>query len=452
MRIVVVMILASFLQGCALNAYHNVELTGGKSNSAIKASYNVKNRPGSNEDTLVLLALSGGGSRAAYFSSSVMLSLGKIDLLKQIDVISSVSGGSLPAAYYAVSTDPNTASPGDRVWEEVVVKKLMQKNYTMRWFGNWFWPTNIARYWFTAYNRSHIMAQTFSDNLFDDSISGLSYTFRDIKSDRPTLIINSTNATRGQFSELFSFTQEDFDSIHSDLGAYEIAMAVMASACFPSVFNYMNLKDYSDNDKYFHVFDGGNSDNLGLLSVFAALDNSIGNYKKIVLILVDSYTKSNGVSNSVADGREMFDYVLDSNFLDSFDCLLSHHRDSLIEDMINYFNYLKKNRDKEVVFYHIKFDSITALKLPNDYQATLFEQVNAIKTDFQIDKENAKYLDELTGLLINGDNSCLQKITGLLANEKHQEGSIYCTWPALAEDDNRIHKASAKVDCLEGNK
>ena len=226
----------------------------------------------------------------------------------------------------------------------------------------------------------------------------------------------------------------------------------MASACFPSVFNYITLKNYADNDKYLHVFDGGNSDNLGLLSVFAALDNSIGNYKKIVLILVDSYTKSNGVSNAVPDGREVFDYVLDSNFLDSFDCLLSHHRDSLIEDMINYFRYLQNNRGKEVVFYHIKFDNITALKLPDEYQATLFAQVNAIKTNFQIEEENAKHLDELTGFLINGDNPCLQKITDLLANDKHPEGSIYCTWPALPEDGNRIRKASAKVDCLEGKK
>jgi len=77
------------------------------------ASFNIKDNRG-NQDVLVMLALSGGGSRAAYFSAEVMTKLqqdGDLDILKEVDVISSVSGGSLPAAYYAITADPEFIIP-----------------------------------------------------------------------------------------------------------------------------------------------------------------------------------------------------------------------------------------------------------------------------------------------------------------------------------------------------
>ena len=75
---------------------------------ASRATFDIRDDRGE-KDVLVLLALSGGGSRAAYFSGAVMLRLQQVftdlDLLQEVDVISAVSGGSLPAAYYAVSRD-----------------------------------------------------------------------------------------------------------------------------------------------------------------------------------------------------------------------------------------------------------------------------------------------------------------------------------------------------------
>lgn len=46
------------------------------------------------------LALSGGGFRSALFHLGVLARLAELDLLRKIDVISSVSGGSIIAAYY----------------------------------------------------------------------------------------------------------------------------------------------------------------------------------------------------------------------------------------------------------------------------------------------------------------------------------------------------------------
>ena len=67
---------------------------------------------GNNSDDLfVIVTFSGGGTRAAALSYGVLEALrdtkidlgdGRISLLQEVDVISSVSGGSFPAAYYAL--------------------------------------------------------------------------------------------------------------------------------------------------------------------------------------------------------------------------------------------------------------------------------------------------------------------------------------------------------------
>src|SRR5207244_13223798 len=64
------------------------------------------------DDLFVILAFSGGGTRAAAFSFGVMEGLrevtygsGRRPLLQDVDVIAAVSGGSFTAAYYALFRD-----------------------------------------------------------------------------------------------------------------------------------------------------------------------------------------------------------------------------------------------------------------------------------------------------------------------------------------------------------
>jgi len=68
-------------------------------------------RPGQSDDLLVVLAISGGGTRAAALGygileelrrTEVMVSGVKRRLLDEVDVISAVSGGTLPATYYSL--------------------------------------------------------------------------------------------------------------------------------------------------------------------------------------------------------------------------------------------------------------------------------------------------------------------------------------------------------------
>lgn len=439
---ILAMVLAA--TGCALNAYTNKELSANQTNNGIKATYQVENREGSQKNALVLLALSGGGSRAALFSSLVMLSLDEIQvqgstLLKEVDAISSVSGGSLAASYYAISKDPGPAvEMQDRIWDRDTATELMSRNYRNRWIANWFWPKNIFYYWFTAYNRSDIMATTFADNFLDTRHIGTDYKFRDINPARPTLLINSTNGTRGEkFGEIFTFTVEHFSDLRSDLADYDIARAVMASASFPSVFNYMHLRDYRSNDKkYTHLFDGGSNDNLGLKTVFGILDNTREKYDTIILILVDVFTQGGGVSDAMPDGREWpTDFIADTNFIDSFDCLLSRNRENLVENGINYFEWLKAGRKKNAIFYHIKFDNLRAM------DEALYQNVNSIKTDFKIGESGIKALKKASGLLMTDQNECLKRISSLLSGKGSSFESTYCTWPTLQEDMDRISRA-----------
>ena len=373
--LVISMLLVS---GCGtLSGKHaatNEPITTPQDNSNLKTSFDITVDRGRHKKTLVLLALSGGGSRAAYWSGSVMLALEKVykddnlNLLKEVDLISSVSGGSLPAAYYAISQDPGSVdkAPSNRDWDDATVKDLMSRSYITRWFGNWFWPSNILRYWFTSYDRSDIMASTLADSLFDTYITGFDLKIRDINPERPYLILNATNGNTNHFGEVFTFTTDQFKDICSDLGDYDLSRAVMATASFPAVFNYMTLQDYRDGTecktrtkppRYVHVFDGGNSDNLGLISVQKAITKNRDHYDRIVVILVDAYTTTRGISADTPDARHFLDYAVDFNFIDSSNSLLKMVRDRSINEMDELLHGFDRSK---VIFYPIGFDDVKA--------------------------------------------------------------------------------------------
>ena len=479
MKNLTIWLFAILLSGCTSFAYTNKRIAPDEIYSG-RASFEIKEERG-NKNVLMLLALSGGGSRAAYFSGSVMLKLQKvfddIDLLKEIDLISSVSGGSLPAAYYCISMDPEgfTSVPikgefnysqlssslknrvkysennrllgfkgpmqpqdeeelfealsdrkddesvaklkrlpqdikSNRSWNERTVKRLMTRNYLYKWIGNWFWPTNILKYWFTSYDRSDIMAQTFSDNLYDKRIIGLPLTFQDLNPERPYLIINATDATENRFDcdksarhfgEVFTFTYEDFKSqLNYSINHYEISRAVMASAAFPAVFNYMTLRDYC-NERYVHVFDGGNSDNLGLKSLKKVIALNRKKYKKVIVILVDSHVEAKGIDNKKYDPRSLFSYVMDMNMMDSFDSLLESNRTDLLDEFEN---------DNTIEFWHIKFDDVKDPELK--------KRLNKIPTNFKISKSkengDVALIDKAVKDLISKENAKLNLIRNIL--------------------------------------
>jgi Patatin-like phospholipase len=73
---------------------------------SLKSYKSVQTRPNQNKNLALGVSFSGGGSRAQFFSTGVMIALDELSIndtssfLKEIDYISSVSGGGLAAGYY----------------------------------------------------------------------------------------------------------------------------------------------------------------------------------------------------------------------------------------------------------------------------------------------------------------------------------------------------------------
>lgn len=201
------------------------------------------------------LAISGGGSRSANFGAACMFQLQRIGLLEHVDYISSVSGGSLTAAYYCLSEDAQ--------WNPGTVQEKLTSSFASDVIARTLLPWNLPALLLTRFDRSDLLARSFTTHLF--SRDGRPLTFADLRPDRPRLLINATDLQSGR---KFVFTNEAFDQLNSDLGTYPVSYAVAASSAVPVLLHHVTLRDYSTIFKqYRHLIDGGVVDNLGVQSL-----------------------------------------------------------------------------------------------------------------------------------------------------------------------------------------
>ncbi len=254
-------------------------------------------------DTIVLLAFSGGGTRAAALSYGVMQELrdtlidtseGQRRLLDEVDTISSVSGGSFTSAYYGVFRDGIFDS-----FETDFLRAGMQQALVDELLNPIYWVKSAT----SGFNRTEMAIDHYDQHIFRGA------TFSDIEENGPPFIeINATDLTTGM---RFTFNQERFDLICSSLSEFSVARAVAASSAVPIVFPTIPLKNYADRcdisgteewlaleqaeflaetraqqeliqmlksyrdaeqRQYIHLVDGGVSDNLGLRSLINRLE------------------------------------------------------------------------------------------------------------------------------------------------------------------------------------
>ena len=183
-------------------------------------------RPGQSDDLLVILAISGGGTRAAALGYGVLEELRRTEvtvngvkrrLLDEVDVISAVSGGTFPATYYALR--------GEKTFEEFEAKVLSRKfesELAKRIILN---PVNWFRLPSGTFGKSDLFAELYDETVFDHA------TFADLKrANGPLVIINGTDITIGA---RFSFTQDQFDAICGDLSKVTLGRAVATSTALP---------------------------------------------------------------------------------------------------------------------------------------------------------------------------------------------------------------------------
>ena len=365
----------------------------------------------------VALTLSGGGSRASVFSAAAMFEMQRYGLLEHVDLLSCVSGGCLTAAYYALSCDnpddPATCPPttnGSRryAWNEQAVYPLLERRLLWRWFGNWFWPDNILKFWFTYFDRTDIMAETLSNNLYDHSVlANNQFRFRDLNPTRPNLAINATNVTALSDTEFhFAFSPEQFRKIRSDLDRYPIANAVMASASFPGAFNYVTLRDYSrtDEPRYVHLTDGGAYDNLGLNAVKIAMESPANAGPRLrAVVIVDAYPAPDDALAKKPDARRWLDFILDTNFFIAYDTLLT----SLRRTQLDLARTLLKDVHGELL--HLSWQN---LKGDPDHDA-LYQRLNRVPTSLNITDDDASCVKRAAQLLVR------RELDAIYANRNH---------------------------------
>lgn len=248
-------------------------------------------------EILLVLTLSGGGTRAAAFAYGALQGLAETRLplggdeqrlLDEVDIVSSVSGGSFTAAYFGLH--------GENIFddfEDVFLRKNVQGGLIFEMLRPVNWP-----YMFRT-DRSQLAARYYDRKIFRGS------TFADLKRPgAPEVVLNATNlATAGRFS----FSKPWFGLICSDLDAFPVSQAVTASSAVPIVFPTIRLRNYAgqcgfrptewieeqvdlepgiarlmreelraasagaEEADYVHLLDGGLSDNLGLRNAVGAL-------------------------------------------------------------------------------------------------------------------------------------------------------------------------------------
>jgi predicted acylesterase/phospholipase RssA len=244
-----------------------------------------------------------------------------IALLDEVDVISSISGGSFPAAYYALY--------GSRIFDEFPDKFLyrpVQSDLVKLALSppSWF---KLAG---SSYGRSDLAAEFYDREVF----GGGTYAHVIAQRKRPFVILNATDLSTGA---QFPFVQDQFDLLCSDLSGVKLARAAAASSAFPGLLtpltfqNYAGTCDYRQprwvdlalkdrksrvnarrtaraerrvayteletdsrgkypSRKYVHLTDGGVADNIGLrepLTAIAEKDNSWSVLQRIDLKQVD---------------------------------------------------------------------------------------------------------------------------------------------------------------------
>jgi NTE family protein len=258
-----------------------------------------------NRDDLVVLAFSGGGTRAAAFSYGVLEFLKrteivrssgeKVRLLDDVGVISGVSGGSFTALAYGLYGDRLFAD-----YEQRFLKRDVQGELVAGLFNPMLWP----QLWSTNWSRSEMAAELYDKILFNNA------TFADLDRNKSLLVLAS--ATDISTGGRVAFDQNFFDAMCSNLDAVPLSRAAAASSAVPIVLSPITLSNYggtcsfappaalqaytgSSNQSreiarakrelgelqaltdgkhrpYIHLVDGGVADNVGMRAVLLTLE------------------------------------------------------------------------------------------------------------------------------------------------------------------------------------
>ena len=288
------------------------------------------------------LALSGGGFRASLYHIGVLAKLAELDLLRHVEVLSCVSGGSIVGAYYylALRKELQTLADADVTPDRYValVKALadnflagVQRNLRNRaLFRGWkFWTSSSERLG-ELYDRelfSRVGDEFGSRRRHLDELKVTpprqpalypAYDNWQRAAKVPILVLNSTTLNTGhnwQFTAAFLGEPEPgdreqlgdtevFPRAWYDEGAPRVRLghAVAASACVPGLFEPLEVRNLYQKVSHDHarigyvtrLVDGGVCDNQGVASLL---------YHNCDVVLVSDASGQMPTAEAPAKGR-----------------------------------------------------------------------------------------------------------------------------------------------------
>ncbi|EIC29054.1 patatin-like phospholipase family protein [Methylomicrobium album] len=267
------------------------------------------------------LALSGGGFRASYFHIGVLAQMAEQGLLRDVEVISAVSGGSIIAAlYYLHAKKLLESKPDDEVKDQDYIdlvkrietdfKKATDRNIRLRTFADFRSNLKMAA---ANYSRSDRISELYNAYLYRNVLNDVSdpVQMRELKihppgepddfhprtgnarrkAKVPILNLNATVLNNGQDWQFTAQTMgEPLGDIDVELPEtvtpadiyrrapsyaniaphqqnFELGHAVGASACVPGLFPPLAVSGlYRDEDDNIRIqlVDGGVYDNQGI--------------------------------------------------------------------------------------------------------------------------------------------------------------------------------------------
>ena len=224
--------------GCASTHVENAPLQAGEANPDRRSI-----EPASPDRPVILMTFSGGGSRAAALAESVLREMsqtkyagidGRHVLTEDVKLISSVSGGSVTAAWFGLHRSPghwDGALDGlrsDFLTKDNMAALELDAVNPITWFG-------LVTGSITRIEAGEAL---FNERLYHDAtLAALN------QPGRPYIVLNATDMAGGQ---TFAMVPRRFDDVCSRYDALPVATAVSASAAFPILLTPVGFQNYSE--------------------------------------------------------------------------------------------------------------------------------------------------------------------------------------------------------------
>lgn len=237
------------------------------------------------------IALSGGGFRAAAFHLGTLRKLKQLGLLDKVDVMSTVSGGSITGASYALNKDDfktfekefraglKKSMLTSSYWVIGVVGSiLLSLPFVLAYFGWYLLFLYLPIVFLFLKYQFNLLP---FGRLIERRYNKVFYKCKTLKNlpEKPLLAVNSTNIETGRpftFSRekmndsLYEYPFDGSKRIRFKHEMFPVSRAVMASSCVPFAFTPVKIhKEFYKNYEDFKLInptliDGGVYDNQGV--------------------------------------------------------------------------------------------------------------------------------------------------------------------------------------------